>query len=45
MAKEEKKITFEEYKAKYTHPERQKLIKTILAIAEFLIGVIIVFCP
>lgn len=44
MAKEEKKITFEEYKAKYTHPERQKLIKTILVVAEFLIAVIIVFC-
>ena len=44
MAEEEKKITFEEYKQRYTKPENRKLIKAGMFILAGGIGVIIFTC-
>lgn len=44
MAEEEKKITFEEYKQRYTKPENHKLIKAAMFILAGGIGVIIFTC-
>ena len=44
MEKETKKITFEEYKAKYTKPENKKLIRAAMFIMAGGIGVIIFTC-
>jgi len=42
--KEEKKMTFEEYKSRYTKPENQKLMKTAMIFLVGGIGVIIFTC-
>lgn len=44
MAEEEKKMTFEEYKQRYTKPENRKLIKAGMFILAGGIGVIIFTC-
>ena len=44
MAEEEKKISFEEYKQRYTKPENHKLIKAAMFILAGGIGVIIFTC-
>ncbi|MCR4879683.1 MAG: YcjF family protein [Bacilli bacterium] len=44
MAKEEKKMTFDEYKAKYTKPENKKLIRAASIILAGGIGIIIFTC-
>lgn len=43
-SKKEDGITFDEYKRKYTFPERKKLAKTIIVLGAFLIGSILAYC-